>query len=223
MPASVEVNDITVRYQSGDPLPVLSHLSFSLQKGEHLALTGNNGAGKSTLLLSLVGMLFPENGGIVIDGTELNRRNAALIRQKTGLVFQNPDDQLFMPTVYDDIAFGLRSQGKPETETVQKADKVLAALGISTLRERFTHRLSGGEKRLAALAGILVMEPELMLFDEPATFLDPPGRERLIEILSTLSHTMIIVTHDLDMAKRLCTRVIHLERGCLTADDTIHD
>jgi cobalt/nickel transport system ATP-binding protein len=210
---AVEVKDLTVRYNVTDTMPALSHVSFSLQHGERLALTGNNGAGKSTLLLSLVGILVPEQGSVVIDGTELTPRNAALIRRKIGLVFQNPDDQLFMPTVYDDIAFGLCNQEKSESDIAQKVSNVLAALGITGLRERLTHRLSGGEKRLAALAGILVMEPSIMLFDEPATFLDPPGRHRLIEILAALPQAMIIATHDLDMVDRLCARTIHLEKG----------
>jgi cobalt/nickel transport system ATP-binding protein len=216
----LEVKELSVRYNPDDPSPALSGVSFSLRKGERLALLGNNGAGKSTLLLTLAGILVPEQGSISIDGLELDRRDTAALRQKTGLVMQNPDDQLFMSTVFDDVAFGLRSRKTPEAETAVKTAEVMAALGIAGLRDRLTHRLSGGEKRLAALAGILVMEPAILLLDEPATFLDPPGRERLIAILSALPHGMIIATHDLDLASRLCGGPFGyaaLDHGRLTA------
>jgi cobalt/nickel transport system ATP-binding protein len=211
--ALLEVKDLSVRYNTGDPHPALSDISFSLERGERLALTGNNGAGKSTLLLTLVGILLPERGSVIFDGVELNPGSAAAFRRRTGLVMQNPDDQLFMPAVYDDIAFGLRGRGMAEQEIERSVDRVMNALGIAELKERLTHRLSGGEKRLAALAGVLVMEPDTLLLDEPAAFLDPPGQERLIEILGGLSCAMIIATHDIDMAERLCGRSLRLERG----------
>jgi cobalt/nickel transport system ATP-binding protein len=209
----LEVNNITVRYNPDDPIPALSDISFSLHKGERIALTGNNGAGKSTLLLSLTGLLPLERGRVVFDGLELNRASAAAFRRGIGLIMQNPDDQLFMPTVYDDIAFGPRCHKAEETVIKTKADEVMTALGITGLRDRLTHRLSGGEKRLAALAGILVMEPAVMLLDEPATFLDDPGKQRLMEILLRLPQAMIIATHDHEFASRLCTRALHLEQG----------
>jgi cobalt/nickel transport system ATP-binding protein len=211
----LEVNNITVRYNADDPLPALSDISFSLDKGERIALTGNNGAGKSTLLLSLTGLLPLERGSIFFEGMELKETSSAAFRQSMGLVMQNPDDQLFMSTVYDDIAFGLRCRKAPESLIKIKAEETMAALGISGLRDRLTHRLSGGEKRLAALAGILIMEPAVMLLDEPAAFLDDPGRQRLMEILVNLPQAMIIASHDHDFASRLCSRVLHLERGRL--------
>ncbi|MDR1248284.1 MAG: energy-coupling factor ABC transporter ATP-binding protein [Treponema sp.] len=213
----LEVKNISVRHNPGDAAFALQDVSFSLDDGERLGLLGNNGAGKTTLLLTLVGILLPEQGDIVFDGMALRGGTgpgtAAAFRRRIGLVMQNPDDQLFMPTVYDDVAFGLRSQGMPEKIVETKTEGILDALEIRALKNRLSHRLSGGEKRLAALAGVLVMEPELLLLDEPATFLDPPGRERLIAILAGLSRSMIIATHDLEMAERLCSRVMRLDRG----------
>ncbi|GMO39752.1 MAG: ABC transporter ATP-binding protein [Treponemataceae bacterium] len=211
----LEVNNLTVRYNPDDSVPALNEISFSLRDGEKIALIGNNGAGKSTLLLTLVGILLPESGSVVVDGIALNKNTVNEIRGKIGLVMQNPDDQLFMPTVFDDIAFGPRAKGIAEPLVEQKVDGVMSRLGIAPLKTRLTHRLSGGEKRLAALAGILVTEPSIMLFDEPATFLDPPARARLIDILCGLSQSMIIATHDLDLAAKLCSRELLLERGRL--------
>ncbi|MDR1240231.1 MAG: energy-coupling factor ABC transporter ATP-binding protein [Treponema sp.] len=215
----LEVKNIFVRYDSGGSAPALQDVSFSLAKGERMALVGNNGAGKSTLFLTLVGILIPEQGSVIFDGLELRNGTASDIintfRRRIGLVMQNPDDQLFMPTVYDDIAFGLRSQNMAEEEIEKRADTIMKALGIEALKDRLTHRLSGGEKRLAVLAGVLVMEPDLLLLDEPATFLDLPGRKRLIEILKCLSQSMIIATHDLDMADRFCSHTLRLDQGCI--------
>jgi cobalt/nickel transport system ATP-binding protein len=169
--------------------------------------------------LSLTGLLPLERGRVVFNGLELNRANAAAFRRGIGLVTQNPDDQLFMSTVYDDIAFGPRCQNTAEARIQTKADEVMAALGITALRDRLTHRLSGGEKRLAALAGILVMEPAVMLLDEPATFLDEPGRRRLLEILLSLPQAMIIATHDHELAEHLCGRTLRLEQGRIMAEN----
>jgi cobalt/nickel transport system ATP-binding protein len=213
----LEVKNISVRHNSADAVPALQNVSFSLDAGERLGLLGNNGAGKTTLLLTLVGILLPERGEIAFGGMVLRGGTrpdiTAAFRRRIGLVMQNPDDQLFMPTVYDDIAFGLRSQDIPENIIETKTDGIMNALEITALKNRLSHRLSGGEKRLAALAGVLVMEPELLLLDEPAAFLDPPGRERLIAILAGLSRSMIIATHDLEMAERLCHRVLRLDQG----------
>jgi cobalt/nickel transport system ATP-binding protein len=211
--AGLEVTGLTVRY--GDSPPALSDVSFFLRPGEKVALTGNNGAGKSTLLLTLVGILKPEKGKIVFNGQELDRNNPAAFRKNIGLVLQNPDDQLFMPSVYDDIAFGPRNHGKPEEETRRAIHGVMEKLGISGLGERLSGRLSGGEKRLASLAGVLVMEPDILLLDEPATFLDPPSRSRLVGILADLPQAMILATHDRDLAETLCGRELRLERGRL--------
>jgi cobalt/nickel transport system ATP-binding protein len=211
----LEVLGLTLRYGADNP-PALSDVSFSVKAGEKIALTGNNGAGKSTLLLALVGILNPEKGKIVLNGQEIDKNSAGVLRKNIGLVLQNPDDQLFMPTVYDDIAFGLRSHGKPEEETAHIVHGVMEKLGIGGLKERRSGRLSGGEKRLAALAGVLVMRPDILLLDEPAAFLDPPSRGRLTGILAELPQAMILATHDRDLAETLCNRELRLERGRLS-------
>jgi cobalt/nickel transport system ATP-binding protein len=154
--------------------------------------------------------------GIELAGA--NKEHLRELRRRAALVFQNPDDQLFMPTVEEDIAFGPRNYGESEEHIASAAEKVLAELGIGHLRGRLSHRLSGGEKRLAALAGILVMEPSLLLLDEPSSFLDPRSRRRLIDILKSLTHTMLLATHDLDLARALCRRVILLKDGSVFAD-----
>jgi cobalt/nickel transport system ATP-binding protein len=211
----LDVTGLTVRYGTDDP-PALDDVSFSVGTGEKIALTGNNGAGKSTLLLTLVGILIPEKGKIILNGREPDRNSLGALRKHIGLVLQNPDDQLFMPTVYDDVAFGLRSHGKPEAETARIVHGVMEKLGIGGLGERLSGRLSGGEKRLAALAGVLAMQPDILLLDEPAAFLDPPSRGRLTGILAELPQAMILATHDRDLAEILCNRELRLERGRLT-------
>ncbi|MDR2803757.1 MAG: energy-coupling factor ABC transporter ATP-binding protein, partial [Treponema sp.] len=198
----------------------LQQVTFALAEREKVALVGANGAGKSTLLLALVGILEAAQGKIVVDGDVLEKKNLPAIRQKLGLLFQNPDDQLFMPTVYDDVLFGPQNYAAAgETAQIaEKADAVLAELGILPLKERMSHKLSGGEKRMAALASVLVMEPRLLLMDEPSAFLDPRARRRLAAILKTLPQGYLIATHDLNMALDLCSRCIVLSQGRLRAD-----
>jgi cobalt/nickel transport system ATP-binding protein len=193
-------------------------LQFAAMDGERIAVIGANGAGKSTLLLALAGVIPHDSGEIIVDDILMEKKSLREIRKKTGMIFQNPDDQLFMPTIYEDIAFGPRNYGLPEDETATKALEALSRLGISHLNGRLSQKLSGGEKRLASLASVLVLEPDLLLIDEPTSFLDPKARRRLIGILSSLPHTMIIATHDLDMALDLCRRVILLNGGRIRAD-----
>jgi cobalt/nickel transport system ATP-binding protein len=199
----------------------LEDVSFALGEGERAALLGANGAGKSTLLLALVGVLDAVSGEITLDSSVVKKESLRELRQKVGIVFQNPDDQLFMPTVYDDIAFGPRNCGVPEEQVEERVNEILRQLGISHLKNRMTHRLSGGEKRLAALAGILSMEPSILLMDEPFSFLDPRAQRRLMEILKALPQTMLVATHDLNMAKQLCRRAIVLKEGHLLTDGPI--
>jgi cobalt/nickel transport system ATP-binding protein len=216
----VEARDLTVAYNSADAPDgrlALGGVSFSLRAGEKLALIGANGAGKSTLLLVLAGVLLPLNGSLAVDGVPVRKDTLDSIRRKAGLVFQNPDDQFFMPTVEDDICFGPRNYGVDEGTLKRRFEAILKTLGIEGLRNRSAHRLSGGEKRLAALAGILIMEPPLLLLDEPASFLDPRSRRGLVEILKALDQTMIIATHDLDMARSLCSTAIILKEGRIAA------
>jgi cobalt/nickel transport system ATP-binding protein len=201
-PSALNVYGLTLRYGA---LTALSGVSFTLARGERAALIGANGAGKSTLLLAIAGVLPPSGGSI--DGAPT-----------AALLMQNPDDQLFMPTVYDDIAFGPRSYGVSEDETAARIASVLSELGITHLKTRLTSRLSGGEKRLAALAGVLVLRPSLLLLDEPSSFLDPRSRRRLLAVLRSLPHALLLATHDLDFALSLCPRTLVLSEGALKAD-----
>jgi len=212
------VDAITIKYNAADESCALRDIGFSVHSGERVALIGANGAGKSTLLLSLIGVLPAVSGSIVLDGIQLKKHTLPEFRRQIGMVFQNPDDQLFMPTVYEDIAFGPRNFGCPEEELEARMDRVLASLGILHLKQRMAHKLSGGEKRLVTLAGVLVMEPRLLLLDEPSSFLDPKARRRLIAILDSLPQALILTTHDLDMALDLCGRVILLREGRVFAD-----
>lgn len=207
----VKINDIEVAYQEGHT--ALKQISFQIKEGETVGIIGSNGAGKSTLLKTLVGILLPREGSILINGSQLTKATIRKIREDVGVVFQNPDDQLFMSSVYDDIAFGLRNMGIEESKIKDKVIDTLNALGIERLIQQNSSRLSGGEQRLAAIATVMVMEPKLVLFDEPTSFLDPKARRKLIEFLKLYQVTKLIATHDLDLALDLCDRIIILKEG----------
>lgn len=211
----LETENLRVVYPDGTT--GVDGLSLTVGDGEAVALIGANGAGKTTLLLSLVGVL-PGTGRVTVDGVTLSPKTRAAIRRRAGLVFQNPDDQLFMPTVFEDVAFGLRDGTMTETEIAARVDACLASLGISHLRERSASRLSGGEKRMAALAAVLAMEPSLLLLDEPTAFLDPKARRALIHTLHALPHAKLIATHDLAFAAETCPRSVLLRDGRVFAD-----
>ncbi|MDR0784293.1 MAG: energy-coupling factor ABC transporter ATP-binding protein [Treponema sp.] len=197
---------------------VLNDISFRVSKGESVALIGANGAGKTSLLLAITGILPIRRGAVFIDGDELSKRTIRTAQRKTGLVFQNPDDQLFMPRVYDDALFGLLNRGIAEEEADRRVRETLDRLGVGHLADRSPFRLSGGEKRLCALAAVLAMEPEVLLFDEPTAFLDPKARRVLRAIIRSLPHTKLVATHDLDFAQDLCSRALILCSGALAAD-----
>ncbi len=211
----IRIKDWTVAYPDGTV--AIDHITANIKEGEHVALIGANGAGKSTLLLSMVGVL-PGKGSVEIAGTALQRENFQEIRRKTGVVFQNPDDQLFLPTVYDNIAFGPRNLGLDETTVQCRVEDRLRLLQIESLRDKAAMKLSGGEKRMAAMATVLAMKPSVMLFDEPTAFLDPKARRNLIHVLQKLPHTMLIATHDLTFAAQVCSRSILLKRGKILAE-----
>lgn len=211
----LDVNDLSVVYPDGTC--AISKVSFHLKDGENVALIGANGAGKSSLLLALVGIL-PSEGEIVASGVHLTKRSLAEIRRKVGLVFQNPDDQLFMASIYDDVAFGPRNLGLSEEETAQRVDETLKLLHIEHLRSKTSLKISGGEKRIAAIATVLAMRPDIILFDEPTAFLDPRARRNLINLLKVLPHTKLIATHDLAFTEALCDRAILLREGHIYAD-----
>ena len=212
----LSVKDLTVKYPDGTR--AIDEVRFSIGAGESVALIGANGAGKTSLMLALVGVLQPAGGEIHVGETILNKKTLRTVRSRIGLVFQNPDDQLFMPSIFEDIAFGLRSFGCDETETAGRVNTVLSHLGIGHLAERSPLKLSGGEKRLSAIATVLAMNPEFLLFDEPTAFLDPRARRNLTSIISGLSQGKLIATHDLAFAEATCSRVLLLQSGKLVVD-----
>lgn len=214
----ITMQDWTVKYPDGTT--AVDRLNLKIQPGEHLAIIGANGAGKSSLILSMVGVI-PGSGQIHVDGVELNKRNLTKIRKKVGVVFQNPDDQLFLPTIYDDVAFGPRNLGMDEESVRYRVEDRLELLHISHLRDKSALKLSGGEKRMAAMATVLTMKPDVMVFDEPTAFLDPKSRRNLIRVLQKLPHTMLIATHDLTFAAEVCPRCILLKEGKLFADGQV--
>lgn len=197
---------------------VLDELKFSIERGESVGLIGSNGAGKSTILKLLVGLFSPESGQIRIDGLTVEKQNLAAVRKKAGFVFQDADSQLFMPTVYEDIAFGPENYGLQGDALKQKVNQVMEALGIESLSGRRTTRLSGGEKKMVSIATALALEPEMLIFDEPSIALDPGNRRKLIGILQQLPMARLIATHDLDLVLDVCDRVMVLHRGVIIAD-----
>lgn len=207
----LKINELSVRYP--DENQVLTKINVQIEAGETVGIVGANGAGKSTLFKSIVGIMLPTEGSIEIDGITVTKKNLNTIREKVGVVFQNPEDQLFMSNVYDDIAFGLRNYGMAEEKVKDRIDQVVKSLGIERLLTHNSSKLSGGEMRLIAIATILVMKPSIVLFDEPSSFLDPRTRRKLIEMLQSFQVTKVIATHDLDMALELCDRVIILKEG----------
>lgn len=220
----MKINQLSVVYP--DKTIAVDHIDLLIQNEETVALIGANGAGKTSLLLSLVGVI-PSLGEIIVDEIKLDKHTLGEIRRRVGVVFQNPDNQLFMPTIYDDVAFGLRNYGLPENEIEAKVDHYLKELGILHLKNRSPMKLSGGEKRIAAIATVLAMEPSVMLFDEPTAFLDPKARRNLINVLNRLPHTKLIASHDLSFVAEVCNRAIVLKKGTIFADgrpaDLIYD
>jgi cobalt/nickel transport system ATP-binding protein len=212
----VEVNDLHYRYPDGTS--ALRGVSFRITHGEAVAIIGANGAGKSTLLLQLNGCLLPQAGTVRIGDLPLNRKTLLHVRRTVGMVFQDPDDQLFMPLVRDDVAFGPLNLGLPAEEVEARVESALATVGASHLKDRPPYRLSGGEKRAVAIASVLSMSPSIMVMDEPTAALDPKTRRHLIQLLKTFNHTLIIATHDLDLVLDLCSRAIVFKEGLIVAD-----
>ena len=196
---------------------VVENLSFSIKKGETVGLIVANGAGKSTIMKLMLGLICGR-GEIKVDGLPVCRDNLAEIRKKIGFVLQDSDNQMFMPTVYEDMIFGPRNYGLSKEETDKRVDEILRQLGLESLKHRHNHKISGGEKRMAAIATILAMEPEMILMDEPSTALDPVNRRTIINTINRLPQTKLIASHDLDMILDTCQRVILLSRGAIVAD-----
>ncbi len=211
----IEFQNVSFAYDKGSP--VIRDLSFRVEDGQSVGLIGANGAGKSTVMKLLLGLLTGE-GKILVDGLEVRKENLFQIRRKLGFVLQNSDNQMFMPTVYEDMIFAPLNYGLSRPEAEARVDRALGLLGLEELKHRHNHKLSGGEKRMAAIATILAMEPEAILMDEPTAALDPYNRRIVINIIRGLSQTKIITSHDLDMILDTCDRVILLSHGELVAD-----
>jgi energy-coupling factor transporter ATP-binding protein EcfA2 len=218
LPPAVEARKLSYRYASG--LVALENLSFRVETGECVAVLGPNGAGKSTLLLHLNGLL-PERLGpepsVWIDGQPLNAQTLALARQRVGLLFQDPDDQLISATVFEDVAFGPRQLGLAANALGARVDRCLNLVGLAGFDGREPHRLSHGEKRRVCLAGVLACEPSILVLDEPTSDLDPRGRREFKTLLRDLPGAKLIATHDLELAVDLCSRVLILDEGRLVA------
>ena len=217
----VQADQLHFSYPDGTP--ALCGVSFCIHHGESVALVGENGAGKSTLLQHFTGCLFPSKGSLRIGGIPVGAQNLAAVRRTVGMVFQNPDDQLFMSTVFEDVAFGLLNLGVPESELETRVISALETVGAAHLRARPPYRLSQGEKRAVTIAGVLAMSPDILVMDEPTSSLDPLARRRLISQLKTFRHTKIIATHDLNFALDVCERTIVIHKGSISADGPTRD
>lgn len=219
-PPAVDVRSLSYHYPDGTP--ALDGVSLTVQAGERVALVGLNGAGKSTLLMHLNGILRGE-GRILIEGRELRDDMLGEIRARVGFVFQNPDDQLFSPTVVDDVAYGPLYMGLDAGEIERRVERALAAVGMSEHAERMPHHLSIGQRKRASLATVLSMDPAILVLDEPSSSLDPRARRELIALLQSLPQTMIVSTHDMRLARDIAGRVAIMERGRIVADGAAND
>ncbi|MFQ6069207.1 MAG: energy-coupling factor ABC transporter ATP-binding protein [Candidatus Aminicenantales bacterium] len=214
MEKAIEVENLNYSYP--DKTPALKNINFSVSRGEVCAIIGPNGAGKSTLLLHLNGILRGE-GRVKIQGEEISRKNLKKIRSKVGMVFQDPNDQLFMPHVFDDIAFGPLNMGLERAEVGRRVNSILRRLALVGSENKPSYRMSLGEMKKISLATVLVLEPEILVLDEPVSGLDPGARRTFIGILKNTKATKVIGTHDLDLAFELCSKVVLLDRGMVIA------
>jgi cobalt/nickel transport system ATP-binding protein len=212
----VEVKGLTHIYPDGTT--AIENISLRITHGESVAIVGANGAGKSTLLHHFNGYLEPTSGTVRIGDYPLTKETLREVRRTVGMIFQDPDDQLFMPTIYDDVAFGPYNLGLPRDEIDRRVMDALSRVGIEHLKDKPPYRLSAGEKRRATIATVLSMTPDILVMDEPTTGLDPLGRRQIIAILKEFTHTKIIATHDLDLVMDLCDRTIVLHNGRVRAD-----
>ncbi|OGW36580.1 MAG: cobalt ABC transporter ATP-binding protein [Nitrospirae bacterium RBG_13_39_12] len=212
----VELKNVKFHYPDGTE--ALKGISFRILHGESVGITGANGAGKTTILLNLNGHLLPTDGEISIGEIPLTKKTRQEIRKKVGFVFQRPDDQLFMPTVYEDVAFGPINLGLTEEKVDERVKNALNMVGCLHLMSRPPHRLSEGQKRAVAIATVMAINPDILIMDEPASNLDPRSRRQLINLLKSFKHTKIIASHDLDLILDICERCIIIKDGKVVAD-----
>ncbi len=216
----IEFKNVNFSYENG--IQILKDINFKIEEGETIGLIGCNGAGKSTLMKVLLGLL-PHEGTITVGDLELNKKNLEEVRRKLGFVLQDSDNQMFMPTVYEDMMFGPLNYGHSKEEAEARVDQVLEELNLTYLKHKYNHKISGGEKRMAAIATILTMRPKVMLMDEPSTALDPENRRRVINAINKLDITKVIASHDLDMILDTCERVILMHDGEIIADGPVEE
>jgi cobalt/nickel transport system ATP-binding protein len=219
--AAIDVRGVRYRYPRAQT-DALQALDLHVAAGERVAVLGPNGSGKTTLALHVNGLLALQEGSITIGDVRLEERNLTQIRRRVGLVFQDPDDQLFMPTVAEDVAFGPANLGLDAPERRRRVADALAATGSDHLHDRAPHHLSGGEKRRIAIAGVLAVQPDVLVLDEPTSGLDPFARRELAELLRGLEQTQLIVTHDLPFAHAVCPRAVIIDAGRIVADAPTH-
>ncbi len=216
MTLAVEIQNLSFSYPDGHR--ALNDINLRVKNGEKIALVGPNGAGKSTLLLHFNGILQSETGAVKICSLDINKTNLKRVRAQVGLVFQSPEDQLFSPTVFDDVAFGPIYQGLGRREVEERVQKALAAVHMEAYVSRVSHHLSTGEKKRIAIATVLSMQPAILVLDEPTAGLDPRARRSLIHLLYELPQTMIVATHDLHMVDELLPRTVVVDHGQIVAD-----
>lgn len=216
----IKINNLNYAYEKNKE--VLKNIDAAFKNGEKVGLIGPNGAGKSTLFKALLG-LVDFDGEIIVDGKKLNKENINEIRKKIGFVLQDPDSQMFMPSVIEDMIFGPMNYGLSKIEAIDNAEKTLNDLGLLYLKDKKNYKMSGGEKRMAAIATILNMNPDVILLDEPSNDLDPKNRRKLIEVLNSLDQTLIIASHDLDLLLEVADRIIILNDGKIIKDGRIEE
>jgi cobalt/nickel transport system ATP-binding protein len=213
---TVSLEHVHFRYPDG--FEALRGVDLRIENGEKVALVGPNGAGKSTLMLQLNGTLRPETGSVRVAGLGIDKQTIRRVRAEVGLVFQDPDDQLFSPTVFDDVAFGPLHMGMPSGEVHLRVERALAAVGMAAFAHRVPHRLSLGQRKRVAVATVLSMDPSILVFDEPSAGLDPRGRRELIGLLRSLEQTMLVSTHDMRLVAEVFPRTVVVDDGLIVAD-----
>lgn len=216
MSSFISIDNVVYKYPDG--FKAIDNISININKGEKVGLIGSNGAGKTTFLQLIIGALNLNSGSIILDDITLSKKNIKEIRKKVGYIFQDSDNQLFMNKVYEDISFGLRNMNLSSAEIKDRVSNISKYLDIEDILDKNIYKLSGGQKKLVAIAGILVMNPSLILMDEPSVALDPKARRKLINILKELDETILIASHDLDMILDVCDRVILIDNGKLVVD-----
>ena len=214
----LRIKNLCYKYPDGHE--ALKGINFSIKPQEKIALVGANGSGKSTLLLHIAGALKIQTGEIFFEGTPASPEE---LIKKTGLIFQDPDDQILMPSVLEDVAFSLIARGMKKSQALEKSLRLLESLGIEKLASRPPHKLSGGEKRMVSFAGVLAADPEVLLLDEPTAGLDPKARRRVINFLRDSKHTILLATHDLDMSLDVCSRAVILNQGRTACEGSLPD